>query len=69
MGRARKPLEVSRVTINEALAGVQTIFLDTAPVIYYVENHSLFADGVQGIIDKLDGDLQGVISPVTLAEC
>ncbi|NEO75298.1 PIN domain-containing protein [Moorena sp. SIO4G3] len=58
------------MSLDEALEGVKTIFIDTSPVIYYVENHPLFADVVQGVINKLDGgDLQGVISPVTLAEC
>jgi predicted nucleic acid-binding protein len=63
-------VEEVRVTLNEALQGVKSIFLDTAPVVYYVENHPLFADGVEGVIKKLDsGELQGIISPVTLAEC
>ena len=58
------------MTLNEALQGVKSIFLDTAPVVYYVENHPLFADGVEGVIKKLDSkELQGIISPVTLAEC
>lgn len=58
------------MTLDKALARVKTIFLDTAPVIYYVENHPLFADGVEGIVKKLDkGELQGVISSITLAEC
>ncbi|NET91135.1 MAG: PIN domain-containing protein [Kamptonema sp. SIO1D9] len=55
---------------DEALQGVKSIFLDTAPVVYYVENHPRFADGVEGVIKKLDSkELQGIISPVTLAEC
>ncbi|NEP53541.1 MAG: hypothetical protein F6K65_33980 [Moorea sp. SIO3C2] len=56
--------------LDEALEGVKTIFIDTSPVIYYLENHAVFVDVVQGVINKLDGgELQGVISPVTLAEC
>ncbi|NEN94810.1 MAG: PIN domain-containing protein [Moorea sp. SIO3I7] len=70
MGRKGKSLEINRVILDEALEGVKTIFLDTSPVIYYLENHAVFADVVQGVINKLDGgELQGVISPVTLAEC
>lgn len=58
------------MTLDEELEGVINIFLDTAPVIYYVENHPLFADSVEKIISKLENrELQGVISPVTLAEC
>lgn len=57
------------MTLDEVLKGVKIVFFDTAPVIYYVENHPLFADAVEEVIDKLDEGLQGVISPVTLAEC
>lgn len=58
------------MTLDMALESVKTGFFDTAPVIYYVENHPLFADAVEEVINKLyERELQGVISPVTLAEC
>ncbi|MGI0480780.1 type II toxin-antitoxin system VapC family toxin [Geminocystis sp. CENA526] len=56
--------------LDNYLIGVQRIFLDTAPVIYYVENHPIYGDVMQKVIDRLDdGSLKGIISPVTLAEC
>jgi predicted nucleic acid-binding protein len=56
--------------IEQAIAGVKLIFLDTAPVIYYMERHPTFFPLVQPIFESLsDGDLQAVTSPITLAEC
>ena len=51
------------MTLDEALQGVKIIFLDTAPVVYYVENHPLFADGVEGVIKKMVEDvIEGDVS-------
>jgi predicted nucleic acid-binding protein len=56
--------------IAEALQGITHLFLDTAPVIYYVEEHPLFLATVTPIFDRIDsGLLIAVTSPVTLAEC
>ncbi|MEQ9238638.1 type II toxin-antitoxin system VapC family toxin [Coleofasciculus sp. E2-BRE-01] len=56
--------------LDEALEGVKRIFIDTAPVIYFVEENPDFVDVVQVVIDKLiAGEIEAVISPVTLAEC
>lgn len=40
--------------LEDYLIGVKKIFLDTAPVIYYVENHSIYADVVEQVIDRLE---------------
>ncbi len=56
--------------IDDALQGVTHLFLDTAPVIYYVEKNPIYAPTVApifGLID--DGSIVSVVSPVTLAEC
>lgn len=46
------------------------IFLDTAPVIYFVEQNPEFSPKVQEIFERLDdGNLTAVVSPITLAEC
>ena len=46
------------------------IFLDTAPVIYFVEQNPEFASKVQEVFERLDeGKLTAVVSPITLAEC
>lgn len=56
--------------IEEALAGVTRIYLDTAPVIYLVERHAEFFDQVSAVFRRVDeGQLTVVASPITLAEC
>jgi predicted nucleic acid-binding protein len=55
--------------INEALAEVSLLFLDTAPVIYWVERNPQFLKVVDPIFDRLDTDIRAVASPITLAEC
>ncbi len=56
--------------ISDALRDVERLFLDTAPVIYYVEKNPLFLDAVTPFFDRIDlGLLTAVTSPVTLAEC
>jgi predicted nucleic acid-binding protein len=55
--------------IEEALRGVGRLFLDTAPVVYFVEQNPAFIARVEPIFDRLDLDIIGVVSAVTLAEC
>ncbi len=56
--------------IAEALEGVRRVFLDTAPVIYYVERNPAYISRVDLVFERLDkGLLQAATSPVTLAEC
>jgi hypothetical protein len=56
--------------IDKALEGVNRIFLDTAPVIYLVEAHVDFGARSQRIFMQMDElGVQGIVSPVTLAEC
>ncbi len=56
--------------IDDALLGVSKIFLDTAPVIYYVEQHPKYFAVINEIFDHIDkGTLRAILSPVTLAEC
>ncbi len=58
------------MNIEEALQDVHRLFLDTAPVIYYVERHPAYFNRVSPIFDRIDsGLLTAVTSPVTLAEC
>jgi len=61
---------VKEMTITEALSGVQTLFLDTAPVIYYVEGHPDYLPIVERFFERIDeGLLTAVTSPITLSEC
>jgi predicted nucleic acid-binding protein len=55
--------------LEEGLAGLSRLFLDTAPVIYFVERHPQFSAIVDPIFTRLDQDIMAVVSPITLAEC
>jgi predicted nucleic acid-binding protein len=56
--------------ITERLQAVTRLFLNTAPVIYYVEKNPNYLARVQVIFEQIDaGTLTAVTSPVTLAEC
>lgn len=58
------------MTIEENFEGVTRLFLDSAPVIYYVERNSRYFAIVDVIFELIfDGSLMAVTSPVTLAEC
>ncbi|WP_414754860.1 type II toxin-antitoxin system VapC family toxin [Anabaena sp. CCY 9910] len=55
--------------IHDALNGVSRLFLDTAPVIYFVEQNPQLVDLVEPIFERLDADITAVISGITLSEC
>ncbi|WP_341527033.1 PIN domain-containing protein [Nostoc sp. UHCC 0302] len=55
--------------ISDALGGVSCLFLDTAPVIYFVERNPQFVDLVDPIFDRLEADITAVASGITLSEC
>jgi len=55
--------------IDEALSGVSRLFLDTAPVIYFVERNPSFIDRVDPIFDQLESGITPVVGSVTVAEC
>jgi predicted nucleic acid-binding protein len=58
------------MNLAKQLGKVKQIFLDTAPVIYFVEKNPDFAPRAQEIFNRLDdGKLMAVVSPITLAEC
>ena len=55
--------------VDEALLGISRLFLDTSPVIYYVERHPKYFALVQPIFRRLSrGEFEVVTSPVTLSE-
>lgn len=58
------------MTISNELGAVERLFLDTAPVIYFVERNPTYTDRVRPVFGRIDdGLLTAVTSPVTLAEC
>ncbi len=56
--------------IGERLQNVKRLFLDTAPLVYYVEQNNQYVSRVDPVFERLDaGALTVVVSPITLAEC
>ncbi len=56
--------------IDAALQNITHLFLDTAPVIYYVEKNPQYLATVEFVFDQIDNSsITAVTSPVTLAEC
>jgi len=56
--------------ISERLQSVTQIFLDTAPVIHFVEKNPRYVEVARVVFNLIDsGSLSAVTSPVTLAEC
>jgi predicted nucleic acid-binding protein len=57
------------VKIADALKGVQRLAIDTAPIIYYVENHLLYADKMELVFQLIQAAQTEIISSiVTLTE-
>jgi len=55
--------------ISDAVVGISRLFLDTAPVVYFVERNPQFVDLVDPIFDRLEADITAVASGITLSEC
>ena len=56
--------------VEESLEGVTSLFLDSAPVIYYVEQNPLYLAKVRIAFARIqNGLIMAVASPVTIAEC
>lgn len=58
------------MSLGHWLRTVKRLFLDTAPVIYYVEEHPQYIALVDKVFERVDkGLIKAVTSAVTLAEC
>lgn len=58
------------MNITDRLQTVRSLFIDTAPIVYYVEDNPRYLARVMPVFDRLDaGELSAVTSPITLAEC
>lgn len=56
--------------IELALTGVSLVYLDTAPVIYYVQGVTPFFSAVDRLFEKIEtGAVSAIASPITLGEC
>ena len=58
------------MSIDESIQGITRLFLDTAPVIYLVEQNTQYLVLVRAVFQCIrEGSPIAVTSPVTLAEC
>lgn len=58
------------MSIVERLRGIRRLFLDTAPIIYFIQCTERYAPPLRYVFDRIDkGTVLAVTSPVTLAEC
>ena len=57
------------MTLPDELKQVNIVFIDTAPIIYYIEAHPQFGPLAKGIVDSFQaGELGAFSSVITLAE-
>lgn len=55
--------------LDDALAGVTVLAIDTAPFIYLIERHPVYLDRVRAVFERVDsGVIQGYCSTLTLTE-
>jgi predicted nucleic acid-binding protein len=55
--------------LSETLEGIKAIFLDTAPVIYFIEAHHQFGPLVKQVVELMNENrIQAVTSVLTLSE-
>lgn len=58
------------MSIEDRLRTVKRLFLDTAPIIYFVEKNEKYLPYLRVVFDAIDqGAMMAVTSPITLAEC
>ena len=54
----------------DGLQGITRLFIDTAPLIYYVEQNRQYFSLVDVVFDLIiDGAIEAITSPITLSEC
>jgi predicted nucleic acid-binding protein len=62
-------MNVSVISVSNALEGVQRIFFDTAPLIYFIEENVTYLNRVKSILLLVDeGKITSFTSVVTLTE-
>jgi len=56
--------------VSDALQGLNRLFLDSSPAIYYIDANPEYLSVMDSVFDSLNSlDIRAVTSPVTLAEC
>jgi len=62
-------MNVSVISVNKTLEGIQRLFFDTAPLIYFVEENVAYLERIKTILKLLDaGKFASFTSVVTLTE-
>jgi predicted nucleic acid-binding protein len=57
------------MTLSDELGQISTLFIDTAPIIYYIEAHPHFGPLVKEVVDAFQsGSIRAFSSVITLAE-
>jgi predicted nucleic acid-binding protein len=57
------------MTLSDELVQISTLFIDTAPIIYYIEAHPHFGPLVKVVVDAFQsGSIRAFSSVITLAE-
>ena len=57
------------MSLQSELAGINSIFLDTAPIIYYIEAHPQYGPLMKDIVDSFKtGILEAYTSVITITE-
>lgn len=57
------------MTLSEELTGISSIFIDTAPIIYYIEAHPQFGPLAKEVVSAFQSEnLSAYSSVITLAE-
>ena len=57
------------MTLSEELNQINSIFIDTAPIIYYIEAHPQFGPLIKEVVSTFQsGDLNAYSAVITLAE-
>ncbi len=57
------------MSLGEELARIDTLFIDTAPIIYFIEAHTVYGPLVKTVFESLDaGTIGGYTSVISLVE-
>ena len=57
------------VNISDALAGIQRLYTETAPLIYYVEENPIYVAKMNAIIEAIENNpIEAISSVITLTE-
>ncbi len=60
---------MSVISVNKAVEGIQRLFFDTAPLIYFVEENIIYLERIKAILTLLNsGKFESFTSVVTLTE-